>query len=457
MTSTCWCAATPSTAPSTEPRPTTASGWPIWRASTGPAVTTTAVKDLDDFRQRARSFIQGHLAPMSPRRMALTLRNERTDEEELAGVARDRQIQRMLFAAGLAGVCFPKEYGGQGLTSAHQRVLNEELAGYEYPARFQAPTMSPCAAVLLDFGTEEQKLRHIPAILRGDEFWMQFLSEPSGGRRSRGPDHRRPRRRQLDPQRLENLDHRRLVVGLGPLPGPDQLGRPQARGLTVFMLPIHQPGIEIHRIEMVNGSKEFCQEYMTDVVVPDSDRLGDVDEGWTVGIRWMFHERMLMNSPFVTIPLGTPMSGLPSAVRSIAAAAGRLDDPRARDLVGEARMLDLVGASLGRRLRDGIASGEMSDQAGAIGRLFTATATARRTSIAFEIAAEAGGTWAADDGDVADCGTDFLMRQVSCIGGGTTEMARNVISERVLGMPHEQAFDRGVPFREVPRGRARQT
>ena len=186
---------------------------------------------------------------------------------------------------------------------------------------------------------------------------------------------------------------------------------------------------------MVNGSKEFCQEYMTDVVVPDSDRLGDVDEGWTVGIRWMFHERMLMNSPFVTIPLGTPMSGLPSAVRSIAAAAGRLDDPRARDLVGEARMLDLVGASLGRRLRDGIASGEMSDQAGAIGRLFTATATARRTSIAFEIAAEAGGTWAADDGDVADCGTDFLMRQVSCIGGGTTEMARNVISERVLGMP----------------------
>src|SRR3546814_6060706 len=75
----------------------------------------------------------------------------------------------------------PREYGGQGLTPAHQRVLNEELNGYEYPSRLQAPTFTPCAAVLLDFGTEEQKKRHIPAILKGEEIWMQLLSEPSGG------------------------------------------------------------------------------------------------------------------------------------------------------------------------------------------------------------------------------------------------------------------------------------
>src|SRR3546814_9475288 len=89
----------------------------------------------------------------------------------------------MLFDAGLAGICMPREYGGQGLTPAHQRVLNEELNGYEYPSRLQAPTFTPCAAVLLDFGTEEQKKRHIPAILKGEEIWMQLLSEPSGGHR----------------------------------------------------------------------------------------------------------------------------------------------------------------------------------------------------------------------------------------------------------------------------------
>ena len=96
----------------------------------------------------------------------------------------------------------------------------------------------------------------------------------------------------------------------------------------------------------------------------------------------------------------------------------------------------------------------MSDQASAVGRLFGGVAATRRTTIAFELAGAAGAAWTDDDGETADCGTDFLMRQVACIGGGTTEMARNVISERVLGMPRERSRDRDVAFRDVPRGPA---
>jgi alkylation response protein AidB-like acyl-CoA dehydrogenase len=144
-------------------------------------MSTPDTEDLETFRARARAFIGANLGPIDAHLSIGPLRNERTDEEELAAVARERQVQRLLFDADLAGVCFPKEYGGQGLTPAHQRVLNEELVGYEYPARIQAPTFSPCAAVLLDLGTEEQKRQHLPAILRGEEIWMQFLSEPSGG------------------------------------------------------------------------------------------------------------------------------------------------------------------------------------------------------------------------------------------------------------------------------------
>ena len=87
--------------------------------------------------------IRANLRPADPDAVVGPLRNERTDEEELAAVAREREVQRMLFDAGLAGICFPTEYGGQGLTPAHQRALNEELAGYEYPSRLQAPTFSP--------------------------------------------------------------------------------------------------------------------------------------------------------------------------------------------------------------------------------------------------------------------------------------------------------------------------
>ena len=119
----------------------------------------------------------------------------------------------------------------------------------------QVPTLSPCAAVILEFGTEEQKVRHIPPILKGEALWMQFLSEPSGGSDVAGALTTAVRDGDewvLNGSKIWTTG--RLVGRLGAVPGPDQLGRAQAPGLEVFMLPIHQPGIEIHRIEMLNGS-----------------------------------------------------------------------------------------------------------------------------------------------------------------------------------------------------------
>ncbi len=410
-------------------------------------------EDLESFRQRARAFVRANLRPVSSTAFVDPLRNERTDEEELAAVARDREVQRMLFDADLAGICFPREYGGQGLTPAHQRVLNAELAGYEFPARLQAPTLSPCAAVLLDFGTDEQKHQHIPAILKGEEIWMQFLSEPSGGSDVAGALMTAVR----DGDEWMLNGSKIWTTGAwwsdwGLCLARTNWDVPKHRGLTVFMLPIRQRGLDVHRIEMLNGSKEFCQEFLTDVVVPDSDRIGEIDDGWTVGTRWMFHERMLTNSPLVTVPTGDAHKGDgASFVGRVARDTCRLSDPSVRDLVGEAYMLDLTDRALRQRIGEGIATGAMADQSAAIGRLFGGVVSARIRTIGFEIAGLAGAAWTDDDGELAYCGTDFLMRQVSCIGGGTTEMARNVISERVLGMPREPTLDRNVAFRDVPR------
>jgi alkylation response protein AidB-like acyl-CoA dehydrogenase len=416
-------------------------------------VTQQDGEDLETFRARARTFVRHNLRPVGSNQSIGPLRNERTDEEELAAVARDREVQRLLFDAGLAGVCFPREYGGQGLSPEHQRTLNEELAGYEYPARIQAPTLSPCAAVLLDLGTEEQKLRHLPAILRGEEIWMQFLSEPSGG-----SDVASALTSAVQDGEEWVLNGSKIwTTGAwwsdwGLCLARTNWDVPKHRGLTVFILPIRQPGLEVHRIEMLNGSMEFCQEFLTDVRVPDSDRVGDIDDGWTVGTRWMFHERMLTNSPLVTVPAGSTHGGTTTPMDAVARDAGRLEDPSVRDLVGEAHMLEIVDGQLRRRIGEGITTGVMADQSAAIGRLFTGVTSARLRTIALEIAGSAGAAWTDDDGELAYSGSDFLMRQVSCIGGGTTEMARNVISERVLGMPRERSQDRDVAFRDVPRG-----
>ena len=131
-------------------------------------------------------------------------------------------------------------------------------------------------------------------------------------------------------------------------------------------------------------------------------------------------------------------------------AHGRLDDATARDNFGEARMLELVVNQLAERVAEAIRSGRMSDQAAGLVRLFKGTSVSRTVTLAFDAAGPSGAAWV--EGDTASSSAiNFLMRQAGSIGGGTTEMARNVVSERVLGMPRERRLDKDVPFRDVPR------
>ena len=265
---------------------------------------TEEMEDLESFRHRARSFITANLAPKTMEEMRLDY-SVGDEESELADIAHERELQRMLYDAGLAGICFPRAYGGQGLTPAHQMVFNEEIVGRDFPWRIQVPTFVPCAAVILEFGTEEQKQRHLPPILRGEQLWMQFLSEPSGGSDVAAALTTAVR----DGDQWVLNGSKIWTTGAwwsdwGLCLARTNWDVPKHRGLTVFMLPIHQPNVEVHRIEMLNGSREFCQEFLTDVIVPDADRIGDVDDGWTVGTRWMFHERMLFNSPYASHPVG---------------------------------------------------------------------------------------------------------------------------------------------------------
>jgi alkylation response protein AidB-like acyl-CoA dehydrogenase len=412
-------------------------------------------ESVESFRRRARTWIRGNLQKVDPAAHVGVIRSEGADDDELARVAHDRSIQRRLFDAGFAGICISPDYGGQGLSRAHQQALNDEMTGYEYPARLQSPTFAPCVGVLIEFGTEQQKRQHIPAILKGEEIWMQLLSEPSGGSDVAGAITTAVR----DGDEWILNGSKIWTTGAWWSDWALCLARtnwdvPKHRGLTVFMLPLKARGVEVHRIEMLSGSKEFCQEYMTDVRVPDSDRIGQVDDGWKVGTRWMFHERMASNSPYTTMPGGGSRGGSRlSELFEVARDAGRLDDPISRDLLGEARMLDVVKTALGERIGRGIAARAISDQSASIARLMSGLAATRITTIGYEFTEASGAAWDENDGAVAERGTDYLMRQVSCIAGGTTEMARNAISERVLGMPRESTHDIGLAFRDVPKNR----
>ena len=149
----------------------------------------------------------------------------------MARINEERAIQAKLHESGFAGFTFPPEYGGQGLTLEHERIFAEEARPYRTPGGNLGVSINILGATLAAFGTHEQKLRHLPRILSGAEIWLQLLSEPSGGSDlGRALDQRDPRWRLLRRQRAEDLEHRRLRLGLRPVPGPHPLGCSQAQG-----------------------------------------------------------------------------------------------------------------------------------------------------------------------------------------------------------------------------------
>jgi alkylation response protein AidB-like acyl-CoA dehydrogenase len=416
------------------------------------------MEPVEDFRLRLRAWLPDNM-PKRSSRSALTMRGLETDEEELADVAHARKLQRTLFDGGFAGICFPKEYGGQGLSQGHQQAFNEEIHAYEYPSRIQVPTFQPCATVILEFGTEEQKKLHLPAILKGDEIWMQFLSEPTGGSDVAGAQTTAVR----DGEEWVLNGSKIWTTGAWWSDWALCLARtnwevPKHRGLTVFMVRIHQPGIEVHRIEMLNGSKEFCQEFITDVRIPDSDRVGDVNDGWTVGTRWMYFEKSFGISYYTTRPAPPGGSepqpeagGDGGSLIALARDLGKLDDPVGRELVGEAHALSVVSSEASKRLGRAISTGKMSDQGAGLGKILGGTVGIRLHNVLHELSGSTAVAWTDAHTDVGNRGVSFLLRQTGMIGGGTVEMSRNVVSERLLGMPRERTLDRDVPFRDVPR------
>jgi alkylation response protein AidB-like acyl-CoA dehydrogenase len=234
---------------------------------------------------------------------------------------------------------------------------------------------------------------------------------------------------------------------------------PKHRGLTMFIVEIHQPGITVEQIRQVDGSMEFCQEFFDDVLIPASDVVGDVDDGWTVASRLLVHERLAVGggSPYTSGRSGGHDADDGAVLVDLVRSQGRERDPLARQLLAEAHARRLVHRALNARLTQGMASGAMPPPTGAIMKLFAATNVMRRAEIGLELAGPEAAVWPAAEElpTGAQVGTFTLGRQGMSLGGGSNEMQRNIISERVLGLPREMAADREVPYREVRRSGGR--
>ncbi|MEV0358307.1 acyl-CoA dehydrogenase family protein [Nocardia sp. NPDC050697] len=409
---------------------------------------STETESVEDFRARAREWLRENLPPSSGTEM-------KSDSEEAWD--RARQVQRILYDGGFAGICFPVEYGGRGLTPAHQRAFDAESLPYEMPLLLNVPTLAICAASLLDLGTEEQKRAHLPAVLRGDELLVQFLSEPQGGSDLAGLTTRAERDGEnwiLNGSKIWSSGAYAADYGLCLARTNWEV--PKHRGLTMFLVPVHADGVTVQRIKQVTGSTEFCQEFFDDVVLPADAVLGEVDAGWAAASRLLFHERGALGgtSPF-TSGAKPHLGGEADTLLRLARATGQLGDTRVREDIGAARAMTVVRDQLIDHITQAITSGALPPAAGSITRLFSAENAWLQTDTALRIAGPDGATHAPGaQADTETVGLDYLFRAAWSLAGGSTEMARTVISERVLGMPREYAADRDVPFNQVKRGRS---
>jgi alkylation response protein AidB-like acyl-CoA dehydrogenase len=315
-------------------------------------------------------------------------------------------------------------------------------------------TLGMVGPTFLELGTDEQKTHYIPRMLRGDDIWIQFLSEPTGGSDLASALTRANRDRDewvINGSKIWTSQADFSDIGL--CIARTNWDVPKHRGLTMFIVPVRSPGLTVLPLRLVSGQTGFCQEFFDDVRIPLDSMLGSVDQGWSVASRLLTHERNTVGGGSPFFHMASSMQGIaPDATEELIDLARRHDqhrDPHVRQLVMEAYVASTVEQQLGPRIAEGTEMGHLPVSSGSLLKLFATTHGTRRADIGMAIAGHDAVAWRMDDETSRDRGVGYLSRQAMSILSGTTEIQRNIVSERVLGLPREQSVDRDVPFREV--------
>ena len=417
--------------------------------ATGTDTDTGTTEDVESFRLRARAWLADNMPRLPPGASGWTEMDVGPDV-----AARARVLQGMLNEGGFTGIAYPAAYGGRGLTREHQLAFNEESRGYEMPMLFNTPTLTIIGPTILDFGTEEQKQRHLRAMFSGEELWVQFMSEPTGGSDMAGAITRATRDGDVWILNGSKIwSSYAYFSDYGICLARTDWDVPKHRGLTMFIVKINQPGVHVEKIRQTNGGEEFCQEFFDDVPLRADAVIGKVNDGWTVATRLLVHERSGAGggSPYASGTGSTHTGKDLDDLLALARKTGRDKDARSRQLIAEAHVNNTVHRQLVKRVATGIANKSLPEPAGSLVRLFGSVSRVHRTNVGYEVSGASAVTWPEDEGNLGGYGEAFVFRQAACLGGGSTEMQRNIISERVLAMPREYAADRDKPFGEVRR------
>jgi len=394
---------------------------------------------VSDFAEQVRATLAARLAPRRAEAHTSVLGAGSDDLDT------GRAYLRALAGTGLAVPMWPGEYGGIGASPAEVGVVRSELAAFTVPDLYPYLVgLELVGPTLLAHGTPEQCARWLPDIARGEQIWCQLFSEPGAGSDLAGLATRATRDGDewiVSGQKV--WTSRGAYARWGLLLARHDPSVPKHQGITAFGLDLHSPGVDVRPLRQMNGDAHFTEVFLDDVRVPDTDRIAPAGEGWRVALTCLSYERGASTAG------GT--SGLLDVQRLITLARDRgvADDPVVRDELARLVIETRVMGYTARRARDTARAGRPGPEGSGM-KLRGSKLFRDYTALAARLLGPE--TTIDPHGELQ---TLLLTAPSLSIRGGTDEIQRNIVGERVLGLPEEPRLDRTLPFDQLPRSTER--
>lgn len=387
-----------------------------------------------EFRAEARAFLSQHLKPKTPGALRSGGRED--------FLARAKAWQKTKAEGGFAQITWPKEMGGRGGTVMQQVIWGQEEAKFDAPTGPFAIGLGMCIPTVIAFGSDEHKQRYVQKALKGEEIWCQLFSEPAAGSDVAGLKTKAVKDGDewvINGQKVwtsgaHYSDYGILLVRTDP-------NVPKHKGLTMFIVDMKQPGVDVRPIHQASGGSEFNEVYFTDVRIPDSDRLGEPGMGWKVALVTLMNERLAVG--------GSPGPDW-KEIMDYARSAGTLSNQAFRD-----KLADWYVAAQGYKLtkfrtQTALSRGETPGPENSIGKIINANHLQDICNSAIEMQDHYGLITDKDEAPSdAIFQESFMWAPGLRIAGGTDEILKNIIAERVLGLPQDVRVDKDKTFAEM--------
>jgi len=397
-------------------------------------MSTMTEQEATEFRQKCVDFMDTYAAKSG---------------KAMPGIDDQKAFLAAAAGAGLAGIPYAEEFGGGGGTLAHEKIWREVKGNYRMMDTEFIISHGMCLPMVNEYGTDEQKKAYLADMISGKTMWCQMFSEPGAGSDVASLQSKAELDGDewiLNGQKVwTTLAHKSQYGIVVARTDPEQV---KHAGLSMFILDMAAPGVEIRPIHQIDGGSHFNEVFFSDVRIPKDHLLGEYNAGWKLATAMLMYERVAIGGA------GSGKINQPTfkLLKSAAEESGKLQDRVVRDQLMKIYSMETTKSMVAMRNRAEQKAGKTPGPGGSLGKLFGSNIAWKMREIALEIAGMSSIAWDPADASGAERQRIVLNSFQSSIAGGTDEIQRNIIGDRVLGLPRDIAVDKGVPFNQTKVG-----